>query len=185
MSTSKSCKYNFVFLLLVALITYVTYDCRLHGSFERSNSARYLKRWHVYHYVQPVAVNIERNVLSLKKQYDLRYAPSVNSYVNQLVKQYDSNVRPTVDPYLGKMVNISTPLVISVKENSVLAYRAAEQYYSTYSKQAGLFLEKNVFTGPLEINNLKLVISDSFEKFVHLYTDVWKWAANKIATLTQ
>jgi len=132
-----------------------------------------------------VAVNIERNLLSLKKQYDIKYGPTVNSYVDQLVNKYDSNVRPTIDPYLGQMVNISTPLVNSVKKNSVLAYRVAEKHYASYTEQAGKFLEKNVFTGPLEINNLKLVISDSAEKFVHLYTDAWKWAANKFATLTQ
>lgn len=171
-------------------------------------------------------MNIERNLISLKRQYDANYGPTVNSYVEQVVRKYDSDVRPAIDPYVGKVVNISTPLVISVKENSVLAYRVAEKYYSNYAKQAGVFLEKNVFTGefflfstyifiilnaywlleqfvrfqmnyilnlfflntvigPLEINNLKLVASDTFEKFVNAYTDVWRWAANKVATLTQ
>jgi hypothetical protein len=64
------------------------------------------------------------------------------------------------------MVNISTPLVISVKENSVLAYRAAEQYYSTYSKQAGLFLEKNVFTGNCDLENLQEFFCLKFSRFL-------------------
>lgn len=184
MTTSKSCRSNLLFFLIAALLTYVAYDFRLNGSFERSNTARYLKRWHVYAYVQPVAVNIERNIVSLKRQYDVNYGPTVNSYVDQLVKKYDSSIRPTIDPYLGQVVNISTPLVNSVKENSVSAYRVAEQYYFTYSKQAGVFLEKNVFTGPLEINNLKLVINDTFEKLINAYTDVWRWASKKVAQLT-
>ena len=48
---------------------------------------------------------------------------------------------------LGQVVNASTPYVISLKENSVLAYRYAEKYYVTYTRQAGVFLQKNVFTG--------------------------------------
>lgn len=97
--------------------------------------------------MQPVAINIERNVVSLKRQYDVKYGPTVNSYVDQIVRQYDSNVRPTIDPVLGQVVNASTPYVISLKENSVLAYRYAEKYYVTYTRQAGVFLQKNVFTG--------------------------------------
>lgn len=83
----------------------------------------------------------------MKRQYDVKYGPTVNSYVDQIVKKYDSDVRPTIDPYLGKVVNVSTPYLDSFKANSILAYRAAEKYYATYSKQAGIFLEKNVFTG--------------------------------------
>ena len=94
-----------------------------------------------------MAINIERNVISLKRQFDVKYGPTVNSYVDQIVRQYDSNVRPTIDPYLGQVVNVSTPYVISLKENSVLAYRYAEKYCVIYTRQAGVFLEKNVFTG--------------------------------------
>ena len=144
-----------------------------------------MKRWKVYNYVQPVAVNIERNVISLKRQYDVKYGPTVNSYVDQLVRKYDSDVRPTIDPVVGKVVNISTPYVASFKENSVIAFRTAEKYYLTYSRQAGVFLEKNVFTGPLEISNLKIVCNDVFEKVVTAYSDAWRWATDKFTALTK
>lgn len=98
-------------------------------------------------------------MVSWKRQYDVKYGPTVNSYVDQIVRQYDSNVRPTIDPVLGQVVNASTPYVVSLKEHSVQAYRYAVKYYVVYSREAGVFLQKNVFTGnhsDFEFDELKL-----------------------------
>lgn len=44
MSNTKSCKSNFALLMLLALLTYVIYDTRLNGSFERKFAFSTLKR---------------------------------------------------------------------------------------------------------------------------------------------
>lgn len=142
-----------------------------------------MKKTGAYTYVHPLAINIEKNVISLKRQYDVRLGPTVNLYLSQLVKSYDANIRPTVDPLLNQASNALSPYMISAKEQSILAYRVLEKHWINYTRQLMAYLQKNVFTGSLSFDNIQVVLSDSFEKILNGYADAYYWASNKISAL--